>query len=62
MVSVGEKEEYVENFGAETEDRNSLEVLGLEVRMSLRRILNKCCGMAWTWFMWLGIGTRGRHL
>jgi hypothetical protein len=27
------KEEYVENFGAETEDKNSLEDLWLEVRM-----------------------------
>jgi hypothetical protein len=51
-----------ENFGAETEDRNILEVLGLEVRMSLTRILNKCCEMTWTWFTWLGIGTRGGHL
>jgi hypothetical protein len=59
---VGGKEEYVENFGAETEDRDSLEVLGLEVRMLLTRILNKCCGIAWTWFTWFGIGTRGGHL
>ena len=58
----GGKEEYIENFGAETEDRNSLEALRLEVRISLTRILNKCCEMAWTWSMWLGIGTRGGHL
>ena len=58
----GGEEEYIQNFVAESEDRNSLEVLGLEVRMSVTRISNKCCGMAWTWFMWLGIGTRGGHL
>jgi hypothetical protein len=52
----------MEKFGAGTEDRNSLEVPGLEVRMSLTRILNKCCGMAWTWFTWLRKGTRGGHV
>jgi hypothetical protein len=50
------EEEYTENFGAETEGRNSFEGLGLEVRMSLTWIVNKYCGMAWTSFIWLGIG------
>jgi len=52
----GGKEEYIyiyrererENFVAGSEDRNSLQVLGLEVRVSLMRIFNKCCGMGWT--------------
>jgi len=58
----GKRGIYRENFGAGTEDRNSLEVLGLEVRMSLTRILNKCCGIFWSWFTWLGVGTGGGHI
>jgi hypothetical protein len=43
-------------------ERYHLEYLDIDGRMILKRIFNKCGGLAWTGLIWLRIGTVGGHL
>ena len=45
-----------------SEERNHLEDPGVDGRIILRWIFRKWNVGAWTGFIWLGIGTGGRHL
>jgi len=43
--------------GKKLKRRDHSEVLGVDGRIMLEWILEKLCGMVWTGFIWLRIGT-----
>jgi len=49
-------------FGGDLRERDHLEDTGVDERIILRRIFRKWDVGAWTWWMWLRIGTGGWDL
>jgi len=57
----GAEQKWVLGFDVEIE-WDYLEYIGVDGRIILKYILNKCCGMAWTGFIWPRIGASGGNM
>jgi len=62
MWQVGGTEEFIQGCGGGPKERDHLEDLGVEERIILKLIFNRCNGESCIGLIWIRIWTGGGHL